>query len=113
MFCRYGSTPIIFMPLRQDHHDQGAEHRALDAAQPAGQRRTADHHGGDRVEFEPIPSCAVAAMDPRLQQTGHAAEQAEQHVHADLHAVHRMPVRTRHALAAADRAHLAAENGGD
>ena len=58
------SMPISTMPDDERLHDERAEQRPDDRADAAGERRPADHRGGDHVELHPGPEAAHRRVEP-------------------------------------------------
>src|SRR5882724_3495890 len=96
------------------HHrdDQGADHRASDAADAPGDRRAADHDGGDRRQQQLVGKRRRAARQPAGEDdAGEAGEGRREGEGDDLLAVDLDARGEGGGLAGADRGAVAAEAG--
>ena len=81
-----------------------------DAPLAAHQAGAADHHGGDRVELEPVAGVRLALQVLRhVEHAGQAREHARERVDRDLHPVDGDAREPRRLLVAADGVDVAAE----
>ena len=79
--CQSGETSEQHQAIVEHADDQAAEHGAQDRAAPAGERRAADHDGGDRIEFVADADLGVGGVVPgRGEQTRDAGERSAEHV---------------------------------
>src|SRR5213594_5171508 len=99
-------------PVVDDTDDESAQQRSTDAAFPAGQRRAAQHDGRDGVQLEPHPGgrlrgVQAGGQDDRADGGQDPADHVDQRlVRGNIHAG-----EPRRLLVAADRIHVAPEDG--
>ena len=94
----------------QHADEDGADHRAGDAADAAEQAGAADHHGGDDGELIADAGHRFRRIEPgREHEAGKAGEEADDHIDQHQNALDRQPGQPRRLEIAADRIDVAAE----
>ncbi len=110
-YCQKGSTPARLSPLLRTA-TMSAPNGAGDPPLAAGQRRAAEDDRDDAVELEADADVRVAGAEPRAEDDrGETGGEAGHRVQSDVHARDVDAGDPGRLLVAADRVHVAAEDG--